>query len=233
MKTPLLATGIAFAIFTAFVAPTAAVAAETIGAPVIDRPINDGALGSIFVLNSGFTQPGVLASFSYYNNDATKIGDAVTPLLFSVSGGNYTITGVGAAGVNAATGAQSFAFALTSGSSAVGPGILFGWKDGTVTDTQPGVVDLDFANPAAAGTQQYFGAGLAGVGSGYMGVMTAGTNLGAGRVLGGSFGQADRDYSIQATAVPEPATMTLACLGGLFLVGMRLRSERASRNAKV
>lgn len=229
MKHPLAASAIALAIFAAFAAPNAAVAAETIGAPVIDRPINDTALGSIFALNSGFTQPGVLTSFSYFNNDLPMAGLAITPLLFSVSGGNYTITGVGAPGVNNGMGAQTFAFVLTSGSAAVGPGTLFGWKDGTVTDQQVGIIDLSFNAAPVAGTQQYFGAGTAGGASGYIGFPVAGTNLGAGRTLDASFGQA-RDYSIQATAVPEPATMTLACLGGLFLVGMRLRGERASRN---
>ena len=71
---------------------------------------------------------------------------------------------------------------------------------------------------------------MPGMSSDYSRNLKVGTTLDPGRQLGSAFIQLDRDYSIQVTAVLEPTTMTLACLGGLFLVGMRLRESRARRS---
>lgn len=212
---------LAAAVLVGLIAPCV-VRGETIGAAVVARSVTDTAAGSIFALNSGFTQAGTLTSWSYYNDNPAQAGFVVTPLLLSVSGGNYIITGVGTPGANAATGAQSFGFGLTSGSAAVGPGTLFGWKDGTDPDpSQTGVIQFDFVGAPSAGTQQWFFGG-------HSGDLFAGSNLGAGLVLGAGVGQPDRDYSLQATAtaVPEPASLTLLAASTLGLLGYGWRRKR-------
>ncbi|MEQ1638887.1 MAG: hypothetical protein ABL903_19685 [Methylococcales bacterium] len=214
--------GLLFAAMSIIITPYAAYG-STIGAPLVNRALTDTAGGTIYALNTGFNQSGILSNWAFYNDNPTQIGYEITPLLLDVVGGDYVIIGVGTSRTNSATGVQTFNFGLTAGTDTVSPNLLFGWKDGTDTDpAQTGVIELDFVNSATVGTQQFFGSGLPGV-SGHSGDLFPGSNLGAGRTMGVDVGQLDRDYSIQATvsAVPVPAAMYLFGSSLIGLLGMR------------
>ena len=215
--------GIVAGIVLALLVATApSFANETIGAALISRTFTDGALGSIFALNSGFTQSGTLSSWSFFNNNVGDNGKVITPLLLDIEGGDYIIKGVGTSRTNDGTGIQSFSFGLTNGSDAVGPGILFGWKDGSNANPgQSGVPEGDFVGSPSSGTQQFLG-------SGHSGDLSAGTDLASGVLVGAGFAQPDRDYSIQATTIaataPEPGT--IAFLLSMAIPGAALLPRR-------
>jgi hypothetical protein len=200
--------------------------AETIGAPLMARSSGDWVLGQIYILNNGFTTAGVLTSWSIFNSNPGDAGKALTPFLAQKVGSDYILLGIGASRTNNSSGIQSFSFDLTSGSDVVAPGYLFGWKDGTDADAfQSGVIQFDFVGFPAAGTQQWFFSGNAGVG--FSGNLTPGNNLGAGVSLGSDVNQLDRDYSVQATVtVPEPSALAL---GILAAAGFLARARRAQR----
>lgn len=191
---------------------------ETIGAPVVFRPnTTDNLFGSINVLNSGFTVPGTLSTWEFFNLSPGQNGRRVTPLILDVVAGNYIITGVGTTRASVFSYVpQVFDFGLTSGSDAVGPGSLFGWKDGTDAVGDQGAIEWSFVSVPAAGTQQFLG-------SGHSGDLFPGSNLGPGVV------EAHRDYSVQATSVPEPASLILMGLGlgalGFYAKGRRSKNK--------
>lgn len=220
MMQPRIVAGLTFALLITLITPCLA-CGETIGAPLVHRTITDTAAGSIFALNSGFAESGRLTDWAFYNDDTSQIGLVVTPLLLDVVGGNYVITGVGTPHANLATGVQSFSFELTSGSDTVSPGSLFGWKDGTDADrSHTGVIQFDFVGSPVAGTQQWFFYGHAGD-------LFPGSNLGGGFLLGTDVDQPDRDYSVQATVVSEPTSVTLWGFGLLALLAYSWRHTRA------
>ena len=192
MTRPHIAAGLTFALLLGFITPC--LAQETIGAPLVNRALTDTAAGSIFALNSGFTKPGTLTTWAFYNDNPDQIGLVVTPLILELVGTDYIIRGVGTPQANDASGAQSFSFGLMSGSDKVDQNFLFGWKDGTDDNSsQRGVIQFDFVNVPAAGEQQWFGGGHAFD-------LLLDNDLGVGILLGAGVGQLDRDYSVQATA---------------------------------
>ena len=68
--------GLAAVALVGLVVPSA-VRGETIGAAVMPRSLTDTATGSIFALNGGFTQPGTISSWSFYNNNPGQIGQVI------------------------------------------------------------------------------------------------------------------------------------------------------------
>jgi hypothetical protein len=195
---------------------------ETIGAPLISRGILDTVAGQIFALNSGFATSGTVSQWSFFNDSPAQVGMIVTPLLMERVGMDYYIRGVGTSRANNGTGVQSFSFGLTSGSDTVSAGYLFGWKDGTDADPyQTGVIPFDWVGATSAGTQQFFYSGQYNIG--YSGNLIPGNNLGTGVQLGVSQNQPDRDYSVQATIVPEPSSAGLAGLGVAAWIMLRAR----------
>jgi hypothetical protein len=200
-----LLTGLGFASGTA--------QAETVGNSLVSRSVYDGAIGSLFVMtNSGFTTPGTLSTWGFYDG-SQPTNFQITPVIFQFIGGSYTVTGVGTTQTNTQAGAQSFAFGLTAGSSVVGSGYFFGWRDGNAsgTVTNAGVPMYD---GGGVGTVRWFGAADATVGS----TPTPNTDF-------------NRTYSLQgvssAASAPEPGTVVLAVLGAMPLIG----SVRARRRA--
>jgi hypothetical protein len=167
---------------------------ETVGAPVVARAVTDTAAGSIFALNSGFTQPGTLITWSFYNDNLNQYGKVLTPLILELVGNEYIIRGIGTPQTNDASGEQSFCFGLVSGSDKVDQNFLFGWKDGTDDNAgQTGVIQFDFVASTKAGTQQWFRGG-------HLFDLVPDQNLGVGILLGAGVNQMDRDYSVQANA---------------------------------
>lgn len=195
---------------------TAAPAQETVGNPLVNGADGiDTAAGAIFVELDGFSQPGTLSSFGFFNNESGTAGRQLTPLVLEQVGSDFFVRGVGAAVTNAASGAQTFPFALTEGSAAVGPNFFFGYKNGTDADpNQQGVIEFSFTPGATS--ERFFGTNFANN-------LNPGTNLGAGTFLGPNIGQQERTYSLQATAIPEPAALGVAAVGLLALRRRRAR----------
>src|SRR5690349_20552158 len=96
-----IAVGLTSTLLLGFITPC--LAQETIGAPLVQRALTDTAAGSIFALNSGFTQPGTLITWSFYNDNPNQIGKVITPLILELVGTEYFIRGIGTPQTNDAS----------------------------------------------------------------------------------------------------------------------------------
>ena len=180
---------------------------EVIGDALIDRAMNDGASGGIFLLTEGFSTGGLVDEWVFYDNDNVTANRQIAPLILEEVGGVYLIRGIGATQTTNELGQQSYLFDLIAGSNEVGPGFYFGWKDGSLVANNPGVIDYN-DNFSSFDGIRYFGSGQAGN-------VLVGRNLGGGTFYG-------RDYSVQARVIPEPATLTLLAVG----LGLAARRRR-------
>lgn len=171
---------------------------ETIGNPLIDRPLADTASGSMFVMRGNpFTSAGAVDSWSFFNNNFTPPPPKqITPLIVEDVGGSFAITGIGQTRTSTGAGAQSYDFDLVAGSAEVGPGRFLAWKVGGQGADNTGVAPFD---ENLGQSVKWFGASHTG--------FSVGENLGAGQAF-------PRTYSISATsdAVPpfEPAHTVVA-----------------------
>ena len=133
------------------------------------------------------------------------------PIVANTGGGNWTITGAGTQRVVAASGLQSYAFGLTSGSDIVTATTRLAWR----TSSQGGVIPFDFDGDGNSYTYSPNG----------VGPTTAGATF-------TQEGVTDRAYSIQfstaaTTVTPEPSTVVLTASGLLTFVGVARRRRRA------
>ena len=125
----------------------------TLGDPVIDRALDDGAIGAMFVQPEPLFQ-GQMTNWNFFDNDTP--GQQVTPLIFQRTGpGAFRIAGIGTTRTSTGGGAQSFSFGLTSGSDLTGSDYYFGWKDGSNGTDNAGTMDFGFTQHAV----RYLGAG--------------------------------------------------------------------------
>lgn len=173
-------------------------------APIL-RPNNDGAAGSIFVMPDALPA-GKLAEWGFF--DTTDAGQSVTPLILEQTGpGSYIVRGVGATRTSDGTGGQAFLFNLVSGTDVVGGNFFFGWRDGSTTGGNDGVIDY---SDNGGDNIRWLG-GFGGIGVGTTGSVAA--DLG-------------RTYSVQVhvnAIIPEPATAMLGLFG---LAGLALRRRQ-------
>jgi Ca2+-binding RTX toxin-like protein len=146
------------------------------GDPLIARPLNDGGVGLVFVMDEPLPSVGKVTSWSIY--DATDNGQQVTPLIVEKVGANYVIRGVGTARTSSGSGLQTFNFGLASGSDTVGANYFLAWKDGSSVADNDGVIDYTDGGPDGI---HYFAPGPP---------LNPGANIGAGTQLA-------REYSIQ------------------------------------
>lgn len=165
----------------------ASVGVETIGNPVVDRPILDGASGSLFVMRGNpFTAAGTVDSWSFFNNDfVPPPAKQITPLIVEHIGGTFAITGIGQPRTSTGLGAQSYDFDLVAGSAEVGPGRYLAWKDGGIGSDNLGVAPFD---EGLGQNVRWFGPHTA---------FAVGENLGGGAAF-------SRTYSISATSDAIP-----------------------------
>ena len=129
--------------------------ASMIGNPVVTGTQVDTCNGCTFVLLDPFPAGDLgfnVVSFSLF---AFQSGNQITPLLFSQSGGNYTVSGVGTTQTIASAGAQTYSFGLTDGSSMVGASTYFGYRDGTIAAGNQGTIAFNAAGSGAL--IRYFG----------------------------------------------------------------------------
>ena len=165
---------------------------ETVGNPVIDAPVVDGAVGSLFVQTSSpFTEEGDVVRWRFFNGGAPV--REFTPLILEKVGSEYFIRGIGATLNSNGSGEQNAPFNLVSGSATVGPNYYFAWKDGGQGTNNTGVAEWTDATPEQV---IWFGGGHT--------AFSAGENLGAGVLT------LNRRYSVRANSdsgppPPEPA----------------------------
>ena len=74
------------------------------------------------------------------NHPGFDIGRLITPLLFDSS---FKVVGIGTT-QTATLGLQSYSFGLTSGTDIVASGDWFGWRDGSTTVGNNGIISLDY-----------------------------------------------------------------------------------------
>jgi len=188
----------------------------TTGNDLINRANKDGANGGLFVDNEpldAYLSGYPVIEWAFYDNDTE--GLQVTPLLLEKVGSSFIVRGIGETRTSTGRGEQHYMFDLVDGTDVVGVDYYFGWKDGSLTADNTGVIDWSDSGSSVDGIR-YFSTGHA-------------NNLYAGRDLGGGtfYG---RDYSFQLTvAIPEPAAGVLLGLSGLALAAVGARRGRRRR----
>jgi hypothetical protein len=104
----------------------ASASAQTVGSPVIDRPITNGS-GNWSYFYRGGTQPlagpKALGNWSFFDIDANTLGQKVTPLLLEVTGPTqWTVVAIGTPRASTSTGVQTHPFASQAGITALSAG---------------------------------------------------------------------------------------------------------------
>jgi len=120
--------------------------AGPVGSPLIHRRFTDIDFGQVYIYKgirrcgmqgiywqATFQRSGKVASWSFFDDRNT--GLSVTPLIFKVTGyDTFTLAGVGATRVSAATGVQTFDFQVIAGTAYVCPGeYTFGFANRAYT----------------------------------------------------------------------------------------------------
>lgn len=204
-------------------ASTTTVSAQTtFGEALIPRQIFDTFSNFITISTTPFTPATfgqTLSSFSMFggttSGGATNVGLSLTPLLVSVPvAGSFSVVGVGTTRT-VASGINSWAFGLTSGSAVVGSNVYFAW----LSNGQGSVQYTDGVGPAMLFTSNSAVNSVPAAGSSFQ--TTLATN---------------RAYSIQWTVgtpgtpppppVPEPSAVVLMATGlaGLAVARRRRRA---------
>ena len=198
-----------------FAAAAPASAAVTIGNPATLAGNVDGCTSCTFVLNQAFGVAGkTVSTYSFYAGSSSSI----TPLLLtrtdSGTTATFTIVGVGTLRNAVAGGVNTFDFGSMSGTTTTTANTYFGFSY-----TNGGVVTFDYFTPGtASGT--FVGP------SGYVGSLGGTFGADFSSQPNNSYDALDaRTYSINVTAVPEPATWALMILG-FGMVGFGLRRAR-------
>jgi hypothetical protein len=202
-------------------------AATVIGNATIDRGTTDSYSGQVFLLNANLSSlvGQRVTSWSFFNNQTTT---SVTPVLAEdMGGGIFAIRGIGTSIVSNASGAQSGAFGLVSGTDMISPNYYAGYYDGSwdgsIASPNPGAVEFDtIDDPPVAGQIDSIGTiWLHGIPDGSDN--PANIAVGALNNSDTNFGNAviGRHYSVNFTAVPEPAASVFGALAGIGLLRRR------------
>jgi len=103
------------------------------------------------LLNLGITVGSTLTNWSFFTNIT---GRSITPLILEDTGSsNYTIRGIGTSRSVTATGINTYSFGLVAGTNVfINSNYRFGWKDGTTTSSNTGVISFTSNNAVAQTT---------------------------------------------------------------------------------
>lgn len=219
------------------------------GSTATGRANQDTAAGQVYIYNGGVFPTGETVSFFNWFGPAFAGTIDLTPLLFSVSGGQFTVQAIGATeSVTNGTFSSSNAFGLQVGTNVTGTGWTFGFiealanSSGGISGATAGGVQ--FNSPIDGGT------GVGGGGTTNDWVFTPSSDTITTVALGTTFGSngtfalnnpalggfnVDRTYSANAgpiSGVAEPGTFSLITGAGLVLAGLfRYRSFRGRRKS--
>jgi hypothetical protein len=221
--------------------------ATTIGSSTTSRPFIDNSTGQVSIYDGAFFQNGdTITTFNWFGPVFSGSRN-LTPLLFSDTGGVFTVGAIGATETVSGTGAiQSVSFGLQAGSLTAGTNWTFGFVSGLASSTgvlsgnTAGSISLDSpiaAPPGVSGgstNDWVFTPTLSGIN------VNIGTTFGANSTFGlnnpglGGF-SVDRTYSATVdaagTGVAEPGTFSLITGAGLVLAGLfRYRYSRGRRS---
>lgn len=187
--------------------------AQTVGSPVIDRPLNDSSVG-LTCIYRGPTQPlagpAAATNWSFFDNESAN-GSKVTPLIFEVTGANqWKVVAIGTPRTSTGGGVQTHPFATQAGTTTLQPG-----KQYTI-----GFAHRDYTFAGGAATP---GAGYGGVVdfTGYdiftdtwsyiTGTTNVGTLVGTGGLALDGLGLGGRIYSASVSFVPLGCGATTYC----------------------
>ena len=198
---------------------SAQAAPVTIGNPLVVGSFKDlAATTYVSEISFGVAATGAeLSTWSIFAHSGT-VGRNITPLLLELVGGaNYALRAIGQTHTIASTGVNTgFAFNVHEGSAAItGSNFFFGWKDGTQTSANQGVIS--FGGGASLTVLALTGNPTQNI---------TGTDIGSSLEFGKFLG--NRSYAFQATAtaaVPEPGMLAVF---GLGLIGLGLARRRRS-----
>ena len=103
------------------------------------------------LLNLGITLGSTLLNWSFYTS---VTGRSITPLILEDTGSsNYVIRGIGTSRTVTTAGLNSYSFGLVEGTNVFSTSnYKFGWKDGTTTSTNQGVISFNSNNAVAQTT---------------------------------------------------------------------------------
>jgi len=221
----------------------------TQGSTTTARTFEDSSAGGVYIYAGNTFQSGEnITNFSWFGPvfAGTK---SITPLLFSVSGGTYTVVDIGAfeqVTDNSPAQVLNFGFGSQAGTTLTGSTWTFGFLEGVANST--GAITVTSAGGIQFNTPIDGGAGVGGGTNDWVFTphSTNVTNVAIGATFGtnGTFAlnnpglggfNVDRTYSAQATGslsgVPEPGTFSLIAGSGLVLAGLfRYRFVRGRRN---
>jgi hypothetical protein len=201
--------------------------AQTVGSPIINRPIDDSSSGLTYIYR-GPTQPlagpATANTWSFFDNENGN--GKVTPLIFEVTGANqWKVVAIGTPRTTTGAGAQAHPFATQAGITTLQAG-----KQYTI-----GFVHRDYSFAAGVATP---GANFGGVVdfTGYniftdtwsyiSGTTNVGTTVGTGGLALDASGSAGRIYSMSVSFAPSapvtyctPGTTTTGCQAAMGTVG--------------
>jgi hypothetical protein len=186
--------------------------AQTVGSPVIDRPINDTSSG-LTLLYRGPTQPmpGPTSATSWSFFDDESSGGKVTPMIFEFSGANqWKVVAIGTPRTSTGAGVQTHPFATQAGTTTLVAGkqytIGFAHRDytfaggvATPATSYSGVVDFTGYN-VFTDTWSYI-----------TGTTNIGTLVGTGGLPLDSLGSGGRIYSASVSFLPPACGATAYC----------------------
>lgn len=186
--------------------------AQTVGSPVIDRPLNDSSSGLTYIY-LGPTQPmpgsTSATTWSFFDNESS--GAKVTPMIFEFSGANqWKVVAIGTPRTSTGAGAQTHPFATQAGITTLAAGkqytIGFAHRDytfaggvATPSTSYGGVVDFTGYNNFTD-TWSYI-----------VGTTNIGTLVGTGGLALDPLGFPGRIYSASVSFLPPDCGATAYC----------------------
>ena len=203
--------------------------AQTVGSPIIDRPIDSSAFGVVYIYRGGtqpLAGPATPGNWTFFDNDFGSLNHRVTPLLYEVTGANqWTVVAIGTPRASTAAGAQTHPFEVQAGITSLAAG-----KQYTV-----GFVHRDYTFNAGVATPGLAYTGIVDF-SGYndfsdtwsyvLGTPNLGTIVGTGGLALDSLGNGGRISSMSVSFTPiapvtycTPGTTTTGCQAAMGTVG--------------
>ncbi len=200
-----------------FAAASPQMQADTIGYDLIARGEPNTTIGDIWGLPVSFfdalTTAQQVSTWGFYNKTAGTEGRSITPFIakYDSETNNYSITGLGTTRTNDASGVQTFAFGLVSGSTTIEKGYTFGWVDGTTSVGNASVAEWDGSGPVIL-----------------FSVNNSNPDISLNKSMSPMMSPFTQTLSVQVTTspIPEPSSLVLVGMAICGLVAYAWRSRK-------